>query len=57
MAENERVEGECLCGSVQFEVELPTTFCGHCHCSMCLRGHGAGFVTWFVVPRSRFLLR
>jgi hypothetical protein len=47
-------KGKCLCGAVQFEIELPTLFCAHCHCSMCRRMHGAGFVTWFAVPYSRF---
>lgn len=45
--------GRCLCGTVRFEVTLPTTFCAHCHCTMCQRNHGAGYVTWFGVPPSR----
>ena len=51
------VGGSCLCGSVRFEMELPTLFCAHCHCSMCRRGHGAGFVTWVAVPRDQFRIR
>ncbi len=51
------VPGSCLCGAVRFEIELPTRACVHCHCSMCRRGHGAGYVTWFVVPRERFRLK
>jgi catechol 2,3-dioxygenase-like lactoylglutathione lyase family enzyme len=47
------VSGACLCGAVRFQVELPTLFCVHCHCSMCRRNHGAAFVTWFGVPRER----
>ena len=50
------VPGGCLCGAVRFEVGLPTLFCGHCHCSMCRRAHGAGYVTWFGVPYERFRL-
>ena len=46
------VAGSCLCGAVRFEVELPTRFCVHCHCSMCRRNHGAAFVTWFGVQKS-----
>ena len=48
--------GSCFCGAVRFTVEMPTLFCGHCHCSMCRRSHGAGYVTWFAVPRERFSL-
>jgi hypothetical protein len=32
---------------------MPSLFCAHCHCSMCRRTHGAGFVTWFSIPRAR----
>jgi hypothetical protein len=48
------VTGSCFCEAVQFEIELPTLFCGHCHCSMCRRPHGASFVTWTGVPPERF---
>ena len=52
-AERANVPGACLCGAIRFEVGLPTLFCVHCHCSMCRRGHGAGYVTWIGVPRER----
>lgn len=48
------VPGSCFCETVRFEIELPTLFCGHCHCSMCRRPHGASFVTWTAVPPERF---
>ncbi|MEE9280215.1 MAG: GFA family protein [Myxococcota bacterium] len=50
----EPVKGSCLCGTVRFEIELPTLFCGHCHCTMCQRAHGAGYVTWIGVARKNF---
>ena len=50
------VSGACLCGAVRFQVRLPSLFCGHCHCSMCRRNHGAGYVTWFALPRDQFSL-
>jgi hypothetical protein len=46
--------GGCLCGAVRFEVEVPTKWCAHCHCSLCRRAHGAAFVTWFGVENDRF---
>lgn len=52
--ETQTVSGACFCGVVRFQVELPSLFCGHCHCSMCRRAHGAGYVTWFAVPNERF---
>lgn len=48
--------GGCLCGGVRFEVEPPTKWCAHCHCSLCRRAHGAGCVTWFGVARDQFRL-
>ena len=52
----ELVRGSCFCGAVQFEFALPTLFCGHCHCSMCRRAHGAGYVTWIGVSTPKFSL-
>jgi len=54
MPENNYVAGACLCGALRFRIELPTLFCVHCHCSMCRRSHGAGYVTWFAVSRKQF---
>lgn len=48
------IQGACLCGGVTFEIETPTRFCAHCHCSMCRRAHGAALVTWNGVPYERF---
>ncbi len=45
--------GACLCRGVRFKIELPTLFCGHCHCTMCQRNHGAAYVTWFGIPWDR----
>ncbi len=58
MAESEvrTINGACLCEAVRFEVDLPTLFCAHCHCTMCQRAHGAGYVTWIGVPYERFRL-
>ncbi|MAE96002.1 MAG: ribulose phosphate epimerase [Deltaproteobacteria bacterium] len=50
------VDGSCLCGAVKFRIELPTLFCGHCHCSMCRRNHGSAYVTWLAVDRSQLSL-
>lgn len=48
-----QIEGACLCGAVAFRIELPTTACVHCHCTMCQRNHGAGYVTWIALPRGQ----
>lgn len=49
----ERLHGSCLCGGVRFEIEPPTRFCAHCHCSICRRAHGAPMVTWAGVPSAQ----
>jgi len=41
-----RVHGGCFCGTVRFSANLPSKWCAHCHCSMCRKTHGAGYVTW-----------
>lgn len=50
------VDGCCLCGAVSFQIDIPVKWCSHCHCSLCRRAHGAGFVTWFGVNFSDFRL-
>lgn len=50
------VRGSCFCTAVTFEFTLPTMGCSHCHCSMCRRVHGAGYVTWIAVARKQFRL-
>ncbi len=56
MTDEKHVSGSCLCGGVTFQVELPSLFCGHCHCTMCQRNHGAAFVTWFGIPRGKLTI-
>ena len=56
MPESVTVNGSCFCGAVRFEVDLPTLFCAHCHCSMCRRNHGAGYVTWFAVAPAQLVV-
>jgi hypothetical protein len=41
-----RIEGACLCGAVRVSVVGSSKWVAHCHCSMCRRAHGAGYVTW-----------
>jgi len=38
---------------VEFEASMPSLFFAHCHCTMCRRSHGAGFVSWFSVPKTQ----
>ena len=56
MSQDKTISGSCFCGDVRFAIQPPTLGCGHCHCSMCRRSHGAGFVTWFRVAKEQFQL-
>lgn len=47
---DEHVPASCFFDGVQFTAELPTLFCGHCHCSLCRRPHAAAFVAWTAAP-------
>ena len=51
---SESIGGSCLCGEVRFLLRPPTQVCAHCHCTMCRRAHGAGFVTWVRLPKAQF---
>jgi hypothetical protein len=39
------VRGSCLCGGVQFTVELPFIVSNHCHCTTCQKSSGTGHTT------------
>lgn len=39
------VQGSCLCGQIEYEVELIPEQTFNCHCSYCRKAHGAAFVT------------
>lgn len=49
-------EGGCLCGAVRYRFGLPPLWVAHCHCSMCRRAQGAGFVTWVGTSGAHFEL-
>ncbi len=49
--------GQCLCGAVSFNVQFPSRWVAHCHCTMCQRAHGAAFVTWASVNTAQCTLQ
>jgi hypothetical protein len=47
------VRGGCLCGSVEFEAELPFLKFVKCHCSRCRRASGRAFAAnAYVLPQA-----
>lgn len=53
---DEEARGSCLCGAVRWRAALPAKWVAHCHCTMCRRAHGAGYVTWVGVREDGFVL-
>ena len=51
-----KLEGQCFCGEVKYEIETPLKFIVHDHCSICRRISGAPFVTWAGVLENQFKL-
>ena len=39
-------KGQCLCGTIKYEVDKIKPQMGNCHCSMCRKFHGAAFSTF-----------
>jgi len=56
MSDTAEFFGACLCEALCYRIQAPTKWCAHCHCSLCQRAHGAGFVTWVGVEARQFVL-
>lgn len=54
MTDSQHANGSCLCGGVKIRVTFPSKWCAHCHCTMCRKEHGAGYVTWAGFEDERF---
>ena len=39
------IKGSCMCGAIEYEVELIQGKIYNCHCSRCRKAHGAAFAT------------
>ena len=49
-----KYQGQCLCGSIKYEVTKIEEQMGHCHCSMCRKFHGAAFATFGEAKSENF---
>ncbi len=50
------LNGACLCGKVQYEIEGKPRFMYQCHCGKCRAASGASFVTNIIVDAERFTI-
>ncbi len=39
-------KGQCLCGSIKYEVDEIKPLMANCHCAMCRKFHGAAYSTF-----------
>jgi hypothetical protein len=46
--------GQCLCGAVAFEIDVPARWAWHDHSAASRRAHGAAYATYVGSWRSRF---
>ena len=46
--------GQCLCGTIKYQVDALEPKMGHCHCSMCRKFHGSAFATYGEATRENF---
>ena len=52
----DRLRGQCLCGAVRFEVDVPERTYSICHCSMCRRWSGGPLMSVHCPePRTEWL--
>jgi hypothetical protein len=50
----ECAEGQCLCGAVRLEIDIPARWAWHDHSPASRRAHGAAYATYVGSYRSRF---
>ena len=54
MAESDAMNGQCLCGSVQYTVSAKPFAADYCHCRMCQRSTGSVAGVWMDFKRDQF---
>lgn len=48
------LEGGCLCGAVQYRINVQPLDAGYCHCRLCQRSSGAPTLAWLTVAVRGF---
>lgn len=54
VADDEHLEGGCLCGAVRYTVTGPPAKSALCHCGICRRETGGPFAAWGIWPQESF---
>lgn len=48
------MRGSCLCGSIEYEIDMLDMPIAHCHCRTCRKAHAAAFASTAGVKRECF---
>ena len=48
------IEGGCFCGHLRYRFPEQPYPAGNCHCRMCQRLSGSAYVSWVVIPITKF---
>ncbi len=48
------IEGGCFCKRIRYTIDDGEYLTANCHCTTCRRVHAAPYVTWLVVPVTKF---
>ena len=51
------LEGRCLCGKIEYEIDGEVGSIDYCHCSYCRRASGSAFASNATISRASFRLR
>src|SRR5512142_1449235 len=54
VAPGKPAQGQCLCGSVRFEIDVPARWAWHDHSAASRRAHGAAYATYVGSWKKRF---
>ena len=49
-----QASGQCICGAVKFEIDVPARWAWHDHSEASRRAHGSAYVTYVGSYKSRF---
>jgi len=53
---NGKYSGQCLCGEINYSVDIDPVFTGNCHCKDCQRSSGSAFIPAMVFPEKKVLV-
>ena len=49
---NAKYSGQCLCGEINYSVDIEPVFTGNCHCNDCQRSSGSAFIPVMIFPEK-----